>query len=299
MSSISSAALVDSASVSSEQECAPSHSAKSSPTAEQCSPNIGLACRVIPMFASSNQLDWVSMSTSSAEASPARILASLAMALASPDLAAGSGANTSGSSPKAVRRGSSSKTSAPFALEDWSKCSGSSLRSGMTRSGIAYPLQPLALLTKGTASGSSPTRVPTPTSRDWKDGSAKSCANVPMNCLLGRWVHMYPTPTWRDSSNTRNSTAVRYRPNKGHAGTTLIDAVVPPGGVLNPAFSEWLMGFPVGWTALSASEMPSSRKSRKSSVAQSRATKPADAPHDSTDTHPPARITNRWGDGTL
>ena len=30
---------------------------------------------------------------------------------------------------------------------------------------------------------------PTPTSRDWKDGSAKACANVPKNGQLGRQVH--------------------------------------------------------------------------------------------------------------
>lgn len=30
---------------------------------------------------------------------------------------------------------------------------------------------------------------PTPTTRDWKDGSAKSCENVPVNALLGRAVH--------------------------------------------------------------------------------------------------------------
>lgn len=30
---------------------------------------------------------------------------------------------------------------------------------------------------------------PTATSRDYKDGTAKSCANVPVNCLLGRAVH--------------------------------------------------------------------------------------------------------------
>jgi hypothetical protein len=35
-------------------------------------------------------------------------------------------------------------------------------------------------------------------------------------------------------------------------------------GQLNPMWVEWLMGFPLGWTVLSASETPSSRKSRKS-----------------------------------
>lgn len=40
-------------------------------------------------------------------------------------------------------------------------------------------------------------------------------------------------------------------------------------GSLNPEWVEWLMGFPVGWTALDASEMPSSRKSSKKSAEQS------------------------------
>jgi len=40
-------------------------------------------------------------------------------------------------------------------------------------------------------------------------------------------------------------------------------------GSLNPAWVEWLMGFPIGHTALEPSETPSSRKSRKSSGGQS------------------------------
>ena len=77
---------------------------------------------------------------------------------------------------------------------------------------------------------------PTPTSRDWKDGSAQACTNVPINGLLGRAVHM-------DGMNANGS--------------------------LNPAWVEFLMGFETGWTALDASETPSSRRSRKSSGVQS------------------------------
>ena len=40
-------------------------------------------------------------------------------------------------------------------------------------------------------------------------------------------------------------------------------------GSLNPTWVEWLMGFPLGWTALDASETPSSRKSSKSSGGRS------------------------------
>ena len=57
------------------------------------------------------------------------------------------------SSKKSSRNTRSLKTSQPFALEDWTKCSGRSLRSGMMRNGTVFPLQPLALLTAGTESG--------------------------------------------------------------------------------------------------------------------------------------------------
>jgi len=64
-------------------------------------------------------------------------------------------------------------------------------RRGLMRNGSVYALPTWARPTS--ASGSS--SLPTPTARDHKDGSASSCANVPVNGLLGRWVHTFPTPT--------------------------------------------------------------------------------------------------------
>ncbi len=58
--------------------------------------------------------------------------------------------------------------------------------------------------------------LPTPTSRDWKDGAAEACKNVPVNSLLGRLWH------------------------------TLTDRP----GRLHPTFVEWMMGFPIGHTDL-------------------------------------------------
>jgi hypothetical protein len=43
--------------------------------------------------------------------------------------------------------------------------------------------------------------IPTPTSRDHKDGDAHSCQNVPVNGLLGREVHLLPTPNASDAYN--------------------------------------------------------------------------------------------------
>jgi hypothetical protein len=43
---------------------------------------------------------------------------------------------------------------------------------------------------------------PTPTSRDYKDGSAQSCQNVPVNGLLGRFVHSTGQTSLPDQANS-------------------------------------------------------------------------------------------------
>lgn len=219
-------------------------------------------------------------------------------------------------------------------------CSGSSLRSGMMRSGIVFPLPPLAPLTAGTGSGSWPTlwqtpvaddavdrtdgkfnsrgepklsaqvklwptpqaspnqnrdtkpkpsaikgthgwslagavhdslspaphRVwPTPSARDWK-GAPASPDTLPSNSRpLNKVVRFY-TPTARDHMPAHTPEYIAAKKAQGHGMGNLNDQI---GGSLNPTWVEWLMGFPLGWTALEPSETPSSRKSRKSSVERS------------------------------
>ena len=60
--------------------------------------------------------------------------------------------------------------------------------SGMTRNGVAYERPTWAPATSATGSFSSPDdkTLPTPTTRDWKDGAR--CENVPVNSLLGQAV---------------------------------------------------------------------------------------------------------------
>ena len=134
----------------------------------------------------------------------------------------GCGRNTLGLSEKLNQHGQSLKTCPCSVEEDCMLFLATYGRSGTTRNGIAYQRPQLVPLTRETGSGSS--RWPTPTSRDWKDGSADSCRNVPANCLLGREVHA------RENYQTTGS--------------------------LTPMFCEWLMGFPIGWTDLSSSATP-------------------------------------------
>jgi len=72
---------------------------------------------------------------------------------------------------------------------------------------------------------------------------------------------MWPTPTTRDYKGGRKPETLA---ESGRGKTnSLNDAVTvrDQHGSLNPAWVEWLMGFPEGWTDLKPSEMPSSRKS--------------------------------------
>ena len=89
---------------------------------------------------------------------------------------------------------------------------------------------------------------PTPSARDWKDESAESCQNVPVNGLLGRAVHggtqtrpMYPTPASVPTSPESHSQV------SGQFRTALEQAGIH--GVLSPDWTEWLMGLPIQWTA--------------------------------------------------
>ena len=180
------------------------------------------------------QTDWLrtdsTASNSSQGDSLAKISALPEKAQGSQDPALDSGGNSTGSFRNSNRATRSSKTSQPFALEDWILCSGASLRSGMTRNGTVYPLQPLARLTDGIASG----LWPTPQASDHRDRGCLEDPSVQRRIRIGKQIGL----------------SVAVKKERGR-------------GTLNPTWVEWLMGFPTGWTDLNPSATPLSHKSPK------------------------------------
>ena len=88
---------------------------------------------------------------------------------------------------------------------------------------------------------------PTPASRDWKDGSAQSCQNVPVNSLLGRAVH-WPTP--RKKSETGGGIGLDGGTRAREMLTDAEEKQLFRGGTLSADWTEWLMGWPTGYTDL-------------------------------------------------
>ena len=70
---------------------------------------------------------------------------------------------------------------------------------------------------------------------------------------------MWPTPQAHDYTGPNTRSVGKERP------VSHDDLPTRAGGQLNPTWVEWLMGFPLEWTALDVSETPSSRKSRSGS----------------------------------
>jgi hypothetical protein len=105
----------------------------------------------------------------------------------------------------------------------WEQFSETWPRAGMTRSGIAYRRQPLVPLTSETESG----LLPTPSASDPQ---------------LERRVKVAKR-TYRTRSGS-----VRSAREDGTSSNLGLAAIA--GGPINPAWDEWIMGYPIGWTAL-------------------------------------------------
>ena len=95
---------------------------------------------------------------------------------------------------------------------------------------------------------------PTPTARDCKGANSlkhltqpKTPGNNHHVRQLANAVKLFTTPCARDYR-----TGQRERYENPERMNALNDQI---GGQLNPTWVEWLMGFPIGWTELNASEM--------------------------------------------
>jgi hypothetical protein len=96
---------------------------------------------------------------------------------------------------------------------------------------------------------------PTPNARTLGGGEYQDPEKIKVRWSKGRQknlseaVKLFPTPTsrdWKDGSAPRFREGVQQFDTLGRA----------VGGQLNPMWVEWLMGFPLGWTDLSNSETP-------------------------------------------
>jgi hypothetical protein len=95
---------------------------------------------------------------------------------------------------------------------------------------------------------------PTPQAMDWKDYSEKQGKRKSAN--LSSMIH-FRTPNASDWKNRSND------PEKRKAEGKQVNLSAQVGGSLNPQFVEWLMGYPLEWTALSVWETQSYRFRRR------------------------------------
>ena len=126
---------------------------------------------------------------------------------------------------------------------------------GMMQSGTVYQRHRSAPRTLETGSLS----WPTPLAGDGTKDGTRSLARVvqtghPKGRLDGKLRNgrSWPTPTardWRSGKSSDERFAQNSRPLSEH-----VEREVTNGGRLNPTWVEWLMGFPLGWTDLDASE---------------------------------------------
>ena len=149
---------------------------------------------------------------------------------------------------KSSPRSYSLKTSLELGQKGLIPLSGNWPISGMIVDGSLYPLRKSERTIKEKDGGF----LPTPTRRSPPDCPAERKRHSPS---LEAIVNMFPTPTARDWKDNGLSPAELTRNS--------ITLATKAGGKLNPAWVEWLMGYPFEWTELKDSVMPLFQRKRK------------------------------------
>ena len=218
------------------------------------------------------------MSMSSAAGSHAKTSASPEKAQGSPEQGPVFGTSSLGSLATYDPDTLSWRTSQLSLLEEWTPFSGRFPRSGMTRNGTLFQLQPLVLRTEGSGCGLWPTpsasQMPCEGTvrlarKAWLDGAAtleeaSAIAGRDVRAKQGKVPAMWPTPTaCQGHNNSSMNGGTGARALLANAAEDDEQARQMAGGALNPTWVEWLMGFPLGWTDCGASATRSSRKSSK------------------------------------
>ena len=114
--------------------------------------------------------------------------------------------------------------------------------------------------------------LPTLAARDYKDvGINTDYRKLAKKSKLAGVIAMLPTVT-TPRPHDNEETAGKYIPSQNQKDLTY--ALGKNLGLrLQPAFAEWMMGFPGGWTALNVSEMPLSQSKSTRSSKQSQTSK--------------------------
>lgn len=104
--------------------------------------------------------------------------------------------------------------------------------------------------------------------------SARSTIEIEFGSLVLKKTHMIPTPTASDYIERKctnigpTAGELNFETNKSVSLDRWFRKAY--GMALTPEFSELLMGYPIGWTELDPSEMPSARISRSKSLKRSK-----------------------------
>ena len=122
-------------------------------------------------------------------------------------------------------------------------------KSGMTRNGVLFQQPDWVRPIDATELS----LWPTPTTQEVEHPNAELTATGRRKSKNGKTSHSlgladavqkWPTPTTDDAND------VNPKPNRFRGLVAAVNETTPTGGKLNPAWVEWLMGFPIGWTDL-------------------------------------------------